>query len=78
VETSLEFLMKKKKKKVVIIIMCFKIIWLQYLQGKSCWIWLELYTLFGKLHFKTEHFWLMIFGYFINAQILKLRLCIGL
>jgi len=35
-------------------------------------------TSFGKLHFKTEHFWLMIFGYFINVQILKLRLCIGL
>jgi len=40
VETSLEFLTKKKKKKkkkkVVVIIMCFKIIWLQFLQGKSC------------------------------------------
>lgn len=33
---------------------------------------LGFYTLFGYLHVETEHFWLMIVGYFVNVWILKL------
>jgi hypothetical protein len=66
-----------KSKKEIIIIKCFKIYWFYFVQGKSCWMWLELYALFDYLHVQTEHIWLMLFGYFMNVQILKLRRCMG-
>jgi hypothetical protein len=66
-ETSWKLIPKKKKKKKKIVIRkCSEIIWLHFVQGKSCWMWLEFYTLFGNFHVKAEHFYLMIFGYFVN------------
>jgi hypothetical protein len=35
---------------------CLKISWLHFAQGKSCWIWLKLYTWFVNLHVEVEHF----------------------
>lgn len=66
-----------KGKKEIIIMKCLKISWFYFVQGKSCWMWLELYALFDYLHVQTEQLWLILFGYFNNVQILKLRRCIG-
>jgi hypothetical protein len=45
-ETSFELTLKKEEE----YIMCSKTFWLQFVQGKSCWMWLEFYTSFGDLH----------------------------
>ena len=56
-----------KNKKEVIIMKCLKIYWFYFVQGKSCWMWLEIYTLLGYFHVQTEQIWLMLFGYFIDV-----------
>lgn len=63
-ETDLELIPKMKKNKIVIM-KSLKIIWLQFVQGKSCLMCLEFYTLFSYLHIETEQFCLMIFDYFV-------------
>jgi hypothetical protein len=56
-----------KNKKEIIIMKCLKIYWFYFLQGKSCWMWLELYTLFGYIHVQPVQLWLKLFAYFINV-----------
>ena len=63
-QTDLQLIPNMMKNKIVIM-KSLKIIWLQSVQGKSCWMCLELYTLISYLHIENEQFCLMIFGYFV-------------
>jgi hypothetical protein len=67
-DTGSDLVPKNKKKKNKVVVMCLKILWLLFVQGKSWGMCLEFYTLFRNLHVEFEQFLLMVFGDFVNVQ----------